>query len=66
MIGISRPVHASLATVVLLLACHASRAHASSTLEIIGATTGGNPEAWADSIREVRAFFARHLHDSPR
>jgi len=42
MIGISRPVHASLATVVLLLACHASRAHASSTLEIIGATTGGN------------------------
>jgi dienelactone hydrolase len=26
-----------------------------------GATTGGNPEAWADSIREVSAFFARHL-----
>ncbi len=26
-----------------------------------GATTGGNAEAWADSIREVSAFFARHL-----
>ena len=26
-----------------------------------GATTGGNPEAWADSIREVTAFFDRHL-----
>lgn len=28
-----------------------------------GATTGGDPAAWADSIREVKAFFARHLHD---
>jgi dienelactone hydrolase len=26
-----------------------------------GATTGGDPKAWADSIREVRAFFDRHL-----
>jgi dienelactone hydrolase len=26
-----------------------------------GATTGGNPEAWADSIRRVGAFFGRHL-----
>ncbi|MBC8022918.1 MAG: dienelactone hydrolase family protein [Burkholderiales bacterium] len=26
-----------------------------------GATTAGNPQAWADSIREVDAFFARHL-----
>ncbi len=26
-----------------------------------GATTGGNPEAWEDSIREVAAFFGRHL-----
>lgn len=26
-----------------------------------GATTGGNAEAWADSIREVRAFFAKQL-----
>lgn len=26
-----------------------------------GATTGGNPEAWADSIREVLAFFGRNL-----
>ncbi|HTO12331.1 MAG TPA: dienelactone hydrolase family protein [Candidatus Binatia bacterium] len=26
-----------------------------------GATTGGNPEAWADSIRQVNAFFGRHL-----
>jgi len=26
-----------------------------------GATTAGNREAWADSIREVTAFFARHL-----
>ena len=29
-----------------------------------GATTGGNPEAWADSIREVKAFFASHLQDA--
>ena len=26
-----------------------------------GATTGGNAEAWADSIREVLAFFQRNL-----
>ena len=26
-----------------------------------GATTGGNAEAWTDSIREVLAFFHRHL-----
>jgi dienelactone hydrolase len=26
-----------------------------------GATTGGNPAAWADSIREVSEFFAAHL-----
>ncbi len=26
-----------------------------------GATTGGDPEAWADSIREVVAFFGHHL-----
>jgi dienelactone hydrolase len=26
-----------------------------------GATTGGHPQAWADSIREVTAFFARYL-----
>jgi len=26
-----------------------------------GATTGGNAEAWADSIREVLAFFDQHL-----
>jgi len=26
-----------------------------------GATTGGNAAAWADSIREVKTFFARHL-----
>jgi dienelactone hydrolase len=26
-----------------------------------GATTGGDPDAWADSIREVVAFFDRHL-----
>ena len=26
-----------------------------------GATTGGNAQAWADSISEVSAFFARHL-----
>jgi len=26
-----------------------------------GATTGGNAQAWADSIGEVRAFFAKHL-----
>jgi hypothetical protein len=26
-----------------------------------GATTGGDAAAWADSIREVTAFFERHL-----
>ncbi len=26
-----------------------------------GATTGGDPAAWADSIREVTAFFGAHL-----
>lgn len=26
-----------------------------------GATTGGHPQAWADSIREVEAFFGRYL-----
>jgi dienelactone hydrolase len=26
-----------------------------------GATTGGDPAAWADSIREVEAFFGRYL-----
>jgi dienelactone hydrolase len=26
-----------------------------------GATTGGNPDAWADSIRTVLAFFGEHL-----
>lgn len=26
-----------------------------------GATIGGDPQAWADSIREVAAFFGRHL-----
>jgi dienelactone hydrolase len=26
-----------------------------------GATTGGNPEAWADSIKQVTAFFAERL-----
>jgi dienelactone hydrolase len=26
-----------------------------------GATTGGDPVAWADAIREVVAFFGRHL-----
>ena len=26
-----------------------------------GATTGGHPQAWADSIHEVESFFARHL-----
>jgi dienelactone hydrolase len=26
-----------------------------------GATTGGHPQAWADSIRRVAAFFGQHL-----
>ena len=26
-----------------------------------GATTGGDSAAWADSVREVEAFFGRHL-----
>jgi dienelactone hydrolase len=29
-----------------------------------GATTGGDPAAWADSIREVVAFFGRHLRQA--
>lgn len=29
-----------------------------------GATTGGNRDAWADSIREVTAFFGQHLRDA--
>jgi dienelactone hydrolase len=31
-----------------------------------GATTGGNAEAWADSIREVLAFFGRNLAPAGR
>jgi dienelactone hydrolase len=31
-----------------------------------GATTGGDPKAWADSIREVLSFFARHLGDKTK
>jgi dienelactone hydrolase len=30
-----------------------------------GATTGGQPAAWADSIREVAGFFGRHLGRTP-
>lgn len=30
-----------------------------------GATTGGDPTAWADSIREVVAFFGQHLGRTP-
>lgn len=26
-----------------------------------GATTGGHPQAWADSIRRVADFFGQHL-----
>ena len=26
-----------------------------------GATTGGDPAAWAEARREVREFFAKHL-----
>ena len=26
-----------------------------------GATTGGNPEAWADSIQQIMIFFGQHL-----
>lgn len=29
-----------------------------------GATTGGDPDAWADSIREVQRFFGRYLRAS--
>jgi dienelactone hydrolase len=28
-----------------------------------GATTGGDPQAWADAIREVVAFFGTHLKE---
>ena len=38
----------------------ATRVNANS-LSGRGATTGGDPAAWADSIREVVAFFGRHL-----
>jgi len=37
-----------------------SRVNASSPTGL-GATTGGDPKAWADSIREVTAFFNRYL-----
>jgi dienelactone hydrolase len=30
-----------------------------------GATTGGNPQAWADAKLQVRDFFARHLKPAP-
>jgi dienelactone hydrolase len=30
-----------------------------------GATTGGNPEAWADARLRVREFFARYLKEVP-
>jgi dienelactone hydrolase len=30
-----------------------------------GATTGGDPRAWQESIRQVDAFFARHLKERP-
>ena len=39
----------------------ATRVNANSTTGR-GATTGGDPEAWADSIREVTAFFGRYLN----
>lgn len=29
----------------------------------MGATTGGNPAAWADAIEQVQAFFAQHLRE---
>jgi hypothetical protein len=32
-----------------------------SLLLLAGAATGGDPGAWDDSIREVAAFFGRHL-----
>jgi hypothetical protein len=28
-----------------------------------GATTGGDPVAWADAINQVTAFFAKELKD---
>ncbi len=28
-----------------------------------GATTGGDPKAWDDAVREVKAFFARYLRN---
>ncbi len=31
-----------------------------------GATTGGDPQAWADAIREVVAFFGTHLKQDTR
>jgi dienelactone hydrolase len=31
-----------------------------------GATTGGDPKAWADSISEVTGFFGRHLRKTER
>jgi dienelactone hydrolase len=30
-----------------------------------GATTGGDPAAWADAKKQVTAFFARHLKPQP-
>lgn len=31
-----------------------------------GATTGGDAQAWADAVREVKGFFARHLKNSSK
>ena len=30
-----------------------------------GATTGGDPEAWADARKQVSAFFEQHLKRKP-
>jgi dienelactone hydrolase len=39
--------------------------HNASSPSGMGATTGGNPEAWADAKVQVRDFFARHLKGTP-
>lgn len=31
-----------------------------------GATTGGDPAAWKDSIEQVKGFFARYLRDAAK
>jgi hypothetical protein len=45
----------------VLRAHHETVEHNPNSPTGFGAATGGDPAAWADSIREVLAFFGQHL-----